>query len=117
MKKIFFLIALTLLCFSKPRTQNGFWNTTDAYLGQKPPLDTPQAFGVNILTRGDTFAFDRVAFSDDGKEFYYPSNNTWFDSKNSKIRYFKFENGKWNGPHLAWVRFDHLLAKLRKENL
>ncbi len=37
---------------------------------------------------------DRVAFSDDGREFYYPTNNTWFSSVNEKIRYFRFESGR-----------------------
>jgi hypothetical protein len=100
MKKILFLIAFSLVGCRKPSPKNNIWNTPDACLGQKPPLDTPRAFGIGVLTKRDTFAFDRVAFSDDGREFYYPSNNTWFDSKNSKVRYFKFENGKWNGPHI-----------------
>jgi hypothetical protein len=78
--------------------QNSFWNSPNAFLGQKPPADTPKIFASGLLAKKDTFAFDRVAWSDDGKEFYYPTNDTWFNSKDTKIRYFKFENGKWNGP-------------------
>jgi hypothetical protein len=95
---IFSILILSMFSIVSLHAQTSIWDTKDAYLGQKPPGDTPEPFGVNILARADTFAFDRVAFSDDGKEFYYPSNNTWFDGKAAKVRYFKFENGKWNGP-------------------
>lgn len=100
MKKRFYLGAIVglVLTTSILHAQNNFWKSKNAYLGQKPPGDTPEVFGAGILAKADTFGFDRVAFSDDGKEFYYPTNNTWFSSVNSKIRYFKFENGKWNGP-------------------
>jgi hypothetical protein len=101
MKKLFVSIMILGLFSAVPsHAQTGIWNTPDAYLGQKPPGDTPEPFGVEVLTKRDTFAFDRVAFSDDGKEFYYPSNTTWFDGKAAKVRYLKFENGKWNGPFI-----------------
>ena len=91
---LFFFISTSIYA------QKSIWNTKDAYLGQKPPGDTPEIFGAGRLAKADTFAFDRVAFSDDGKEFYYPSNNSWFSDKNSKVRYLKFEKGKWNGPFI-----------------
>jgi len=78
--------------------QGKFWNSKNAYLGQRPPGDKPEAFAREMITKRDTFAFDRVAFSDDGTEFYYPSSNTWFNVGPAKIRYFKFSKGKWNGP-------------------
>jgi hypothetical protein len=78
--------------------QGGLWNSPDAYLGQQPPGDTPMIFALQLLTQRDTFSFDRVAFSDDGKEFYYPTNTTWFNGKNSKIRYFRYLGGRWQGP-------------------
>jgi len=99
MTKLAFLsIALLLGLSTSIYAQKGIWNTKDAYLGQKPPGDTPEVFGAGMLAKADTFAFDRVAFSDDGTEFYYPTNNTWFSGVNDKLRYMKFENGKWNGP-------------------
>jgi len=99
MTKLAFLSIVLLLGLSTTiYAQKGIWKTKDAYLGQKPPGDTPEVFGANMLAKADTFAFDRVAFSDDGTEFYYPSNNTWFSGVNGKVRYMKFENGKWNGP-------------------
>ena len=100
MSKLFFsaMAFCFLISTSLYAQKNGIWNTKDAYLGQKPPGDTPEVFGAGMLAKADTFAFDRVAFSDDGTEFYYPSNNSWFSSVNAKVRYMKFENGKWNGP-------------------
>ncbi|WPU96338.1 hypothetical protein SNE25_12495 [Mucilaginibacter sabulilitoris] len=99
MKKLIYLFLIPLLGLSvNLSAQTSLWNTPDAYLSQKPPGDKPQIFAQTLLTKADTFAFDRVAFSADGKEFYYPSNNTWFDNKASKIRYFKYEGKKWNGP-------------------
>jgi len=99
MNKLFFL-TVTICLFSSIslRAQTSFWDSHDAYLGQKPPGDKPEIFARNLLEKRDTFSMDRVAFSDDGKEFYYPTNTTWFDGKNAKVRYLKYENGKWNGP-------------------
>ena len=96
--RISIAILITLIISCDLCAQSKFWDSPQAYLGQRPPLDTPQIFAPDLLAQRDTFAFDRVAWSDDGKEFYYPSNNSWFDSKNSKIRYFKYAGGKWNGP-------------------
>ncbi|HWK02007.1 MAG TPA: hypothetical protein VNS58_00150 [Puia sp.] len=92
-----------LLCLTGSlslNAQHSFWTTRDACLGQQPPSDTPRVFAPDLLAQKDTFALDRVAFSDDGKEFYYPTNNTWFDGKNSKIRYFKYEGSGWKGPFI-----------------
>lgn len=97
-KSFFTVMAFSLLICTSLYAQKSIWKTKDAYLGQKPPGDIPEIFGANMLAKADTFAFDRVAFSDDGTEFYFPSNNTWFNSVNAKVRYMKFENGKWNGP-------------------
>src|ERR1700759_2127386 len=101
MKKLFVLIViLYLFSAGSLHAQTSIWNTKDAYLGQKPPGDNPEIFGEGMLAKADTFAFDRVAFSDDGTEFYFPTNNTWFSGVNSKIRFMKFQNGKWNGPFI-----------------
>lgn len=98
MKKQLLLFILVLFCSTSPHAQNSIWNSPAAYLAQKPPSDTPEIFAPQLLMRKDTFAFDRVAFSDDGKEFYYPSNTTWFDGKNGKIRCFRYNGTQWEGP-------------------
>jgi hypothetical protein len=94
------IITSLLACSLLAQAQSDFWNSAQAYLGQQPPGDTPQIFAGKLLTQKDTFSFDRVAFSDDGKEFYYPTNTTWFDGKNSKIRYFKYVQDHWLGPEI-----------------
>jgi hypothetical protein len=99
MKKIFYLLLLNMFGLGHSlQAQDNFWKSPDAYLGQKPPQDTPRIFAQDMLMKADTFAFDRVAFSANGKDFYYPSNTTWFDSKNAKIRYYSYDGKKWNGP-------------------
>src|SRR5689334_3164285 len=98
MKKLLILFALCIFSGVSSYAQRNFWKSKDAYLGQKPPGDKPEVFAEQLLMQKDTFPMDRVAFSADGKEFYYPSNTTWFSGVNAKIRYFKYENDKWNGP-------------------
>jgi hypothetical protein len=98
MKKSMILLLACLSSGAFLCAQENFWNSKAAYLGQKPPGDKPEVFAEKLLMINDTFPFDRVAFSADGKEFYYPSSNTWFNSDPTKIRYFKYSNGKWNGP-------------------
>lgn len=80
--------------------QDQFWNSSSAYLGQPLPSDTPRIFAQELLTIRDTVALDRVAFSKDGKEFYYSSSNAWYDNKTVKIRYYCYLNGNWLGPHV-----------------
>jgi hypothetical protein len=99
MNKLFYLWLIALLGLGTNLwAQTDIWNSPDAYLGQSTPGDKPEIFAQSLLTKADTFAFDRVAFSADGKEFYYPSNTTWFDGKNGKVRYLKYDGKKWNGP-------------------
>jgi len=102
--RIPYFLFLVVCCISG-QAQSDFWKSRDAYLGQKQPSDTPQIFALDLLAQKDTFAFDRVAFSEDGKEFYYPTSNTWFSDKATKIRYFKYEGGKWNGPFVLNERY------------
>ena len=99
-KRLFFLILCTAGLLFDATAQSSFLESKDAWLGQKPPGDQPEVFAENLLMKNDTFPMDRVAFSKDGKEFYYTSSNTWFNSNPTRIRYFKFENSKWNGPFI-----------------
>jgi hypothetical protein len=98
MNKLSLLSGIILLflsaCVNKPTS---FWDDSAAYLGQKPPADTPRVFAPGLLA--DTgIALDRVAFSPDGKEFYYCYNTTWFSFKDLKIKYFRYVDGAWKGP-------------------
>ncbi|MBS1530558.1 MAG: hypothetical protein JSU01_09640 [Bacteroidetes bacterium] len=107
MKKSIILSILLLTANTCLYAQGSFWKSKNAYLGQKPPGDKPEVFAENLLVQRDTFPMDRVAFSADGKEFYYPSNITWYNTDHAAVRYFKYENGKWNGP---FVLFPHYFA-------
>jgi len=107
MKKLIILSLLVLAAAVTLHAQSSFLKSKDAYLGQKPPGDKPEVFAENLLVQRDTFPMDRVAFSADGKEFYYPSNITWYNTDHAAVRYFKYENGKWNGP---FVLFPHCFA-------
>jgi WD40 repeat protein len=107
MKRLLLIPVICLLCGLSSYAQSNIWNTKDAYLGQKTPGDKPEVFAEHLLVQRDTFPMDRVAFSNDGKEFYYPSNTTWYNTDHAAIRYFKFENGKWNGP---FTLFPHYFA-------
>jgi hypothetical protein len=64
------------------------------YIGQAPPDNTPRVF--RLQTHDGYFAGDRIAISPDGRELYYTEvTSTWSDYN---IRYYKYADGKWNGP-------------------
>lgn len=68
--------------------------TFAGYLDQAPPGQTPRVF--TLPTHEGYFASDRIALSADGKELYYTEvTSTWSDYA---IRYYKYSDGKWNGP-------------------
>lgn len=74
-----------------------YWGSKDAYLGQTPPTDTPQIFAPGLLAESGTFIMGRVAFSQDGKEFYYAQNDLW-ESDARKLKMMRFAHGHWNKP-------------------
>lgn len=89
------------------RAQTKFWDSPAAYLGQSPPGNLPKVFAPGLLADSPYFAANRVAFSADGKEFYYCHNLSWANNDNLKIKYFRYENGNWNGP---FVLNEHYFA-------
>jgi hypothetical protein len=108
MYKVVLLIAIFLTgIIINTNAQADFLKSNHAYLGETPPLDTPKLFAPNMLIKDkDTgFALDRVAFSNDGKEFYYCYNTSWFSIKNLKIKYFKYEENVWKGPFVLNEQF------------
>lgn len=98
MQKNFSVALFLILCLGQHlNAQKNFWLSSNAYLKQIPPTDTPKVFAPGLLA--DTgIALDRVAFSNNGKEFYYCYAQHWFDSKGAKIKYFKYTNKGWAGP-------------------
>ena len=100
MKNLLMLLFLLQLLSLKIYSQNHFTNTPDAYLGQKPPNDKPKVFAKKMLVPDSGIALDRSAFSPDGKVYYYCTTLHWFDSRGAKIRYYKYEGKKWQGPFI-----------------
>jgi len=80
--------------------QAQFWNSSNAYLNQPQPGDTPVPFKPPHLTEPGYFVLGRIAFSADGKEFYYGCNNAWFNDEHQRLNYYRFEKGEWKGPFL-----------------
>jgi len=73
------------------------------YLGQKPPGTTPKAFKLEV-TPG-TFAAERIAVSNDGKEIYYSEIKSYYPIAGAKVRYYKYQNGKWSGSTVLFDGF------------
>jgi hypothetical protein len=98
MKRLFLLIAL--LAPLTMLAQGRFWNSKDAYLGQKRPLDTPYVFADKMLIPDSGIALGRSAFSQDGKVYYYCNAQGWFSNARPKLKYLKYQDGKWQGPFI-----------------
>jgi hypothetical protein len=108
MNKIILILIACVFNFINTKAQSIFWNSPHAYLNQTPPSDTPKIFAPDKLVAvNDTgIALDRVAFSPDGKEFYYCYNTKWFSSENLKIKYFRHIENEWRGPFILNEHFD-----------
>jgi len=92
------LFATGMLCNIVASAQSSFWNSAHAYLNQPQPGDAPVRFEPPNLNEPGYFVLGRIAFSADGKEFYYGSNNAWFSNEHQHLLYFHFEKGEWKGP-------------------
>jgi hypothetical protein len=101
MNKFTFLSIIGLLTASSSvNAQTNFWNSPEAYLGQTPPGSTPVKFAPQLINDTPYFSMDRCAFSQDGKEFYYCRNNTWFSGKDASIQVYRYD-----GVRLVGWRF------------
>ncbi|MEP7322346.1 MAG: hypothetical protein ABI761_10515 [Saprospiraceae bacterium] len=92
----FILYFMVLLCVQS-EAQSKLWKTKDAYLGQLPPNDTPKIFARNII-EGSGVVLGRVAFSKNGKEFYYTYSKHWFDNDDSGVKQILFNGTSWDHP-------------------
>ncbi|MEP7141469.1 MAG: hypothetical protein ABI707_01305 [Ferruginibacter sp.] len=79
--------------------QNNFWTNNNAYLGQRPPGDTPTIFAKGMLADSG-IVLGRVAFSKEGKTFYYGFARHWFDFNGTGIKEISFDGKKWSRPKL-----------------
>jgi hypothetical protein len=97
------LIAGSVVTLAQPR--GAIWNTREAYLGQLPPSATPVIFAPGRLADPGTFVMGRVAFSRDGREFYYTQSDSWNSSEHMKIKVMRYANGGWATPAVVAERF------------
>ncbi|MEO5582887.1 MAG: hypothetical protein ABIR66_09355 [Saprospiraceae bacterium] len=91
------ILCLILLLCERTGAQSRLWKTKDAYLGQLPPNDTPKIFARSILA-GSSIVLGRVAFSKNGKEFYYTYSKHWFDNDDSGVKQILFNGKSWDPP-------------------
>ena len=78
--------------------QADFWNSQEAYLGQTPPSDIPTVFAPRLLADSGMFVMGRVAFSRDGKEFYYAQNDSWESGEHARMKMIRYDNHQWSKP-------------------
>ena len=98
MKKIIILsIGFLLGPMVNVVAQTNFWSSEAAYLGQTPPNDIPQIFAMGILADSG-IVLGRVAFSKDGKEFYYGFARHWFDFNGTGVKQMIFDGKSWTKP-------------------
>src|SRR4051812_4624905 len=100
MKQLLLPVIICLVVCKTSLHAQSFFSSRNAYLGQPLPGDVPQRFSPLHLTDSGYFILGRVAFSPDGKEFYYGANNQWYSNDNQILNYYRFENGSWKGPFL-----------------
>lgn len=67
------------------------------YLGMKPPELTPERFTLSVNT--GSFAAERIAISNDGKEIYYTEVKSYYPATGDTIKCYRYSNRKWRGPY------------------
>jgi hypothetical protein len=95
-----FAILLMVAACSGPllHAQRGFLDSPDAYLGQARPPDIPEIFAPGLLADGGMFVMGRVAFSPDGREFYYTQSDSWEIGGHLGIKMIRYANHRWGKP-------------------
>ncbi|GGH06825.1 hypothetical protein [Silvibacterium dinghuense] len=93
-------LLLTLLCPAVAASaEKSFWQSKDAYLRQPHPSSTPRPFAPALLRQGNLFGMGRVAFSADGREFYYALNDSWISGVHAQLRCLRFTG---HAPDHGW---------------
>jgi len=98
MKLSYYIFAVLLVGHGfNSKAQSNFLDSKEAYLGQAPPGDTLEIFGKGLLADSG-IVLGRVAFSKDGKEFYYGYARHWFDFNGTGIKEIVYEGKAWGKP-------------------
>ena len=66
------------------------------YLGQTPPGNIPKLFPLTACS--ESFAAERIAISDDGKEIYYTGIRGYYPTAGDTIKYYYYVDNSWSGP-------------------
>ena len=98
MKRAAYFLSIAAVAGSLLHGQGSFWRSKGAYLGQAPPADTPKIFAPGLLAESGTFVMGRVAFSQDGKEFYYAQNDSWESGAHAKLKMIRYADDHWGKP-------------------
>jgi hypothetical protein len=105
MKRSMGLLMMAAWMVSALPAQKAFWDSPEAYLGQTPPSDIPMVFAPGLLADPGMFVMGRVAFSADGKEFYYAQNDSWESGEHASMKMIRYANHRWNKPVALNERF------------
>lgn len=93
-KSVFTLSAVLLLA------QIVFSQTIPAdskFLGQTAPGAKPEKF--NLSVNAGSFAAERIAISNDGKEIYYSEVKNYYPATGDTIKFYRYADNKWTGPY------------------
>lgn len=104
-KRFVIAFALVLSCCHPLFAQESFWNSPSAYLGQPRPSDTPVVFAPGMLADKGTFPMGRVAFSKNGKEFYYTQNDSWESGAHAKLKMIRYVGHHWGTQEVIAEQF------------
>jgi hypothetical protein len=98
MNRLAILLTMSVSLGQLLHAQGEFWESSDAYLVQKPPSDAPKAFAPGLLADSGTFVMGRVAFSRDGKEFYYTQCDSWESAEHARLKMIRYADRRWGKP-------------------
>ena len=99
MRRCFVLVLMTAFLIPQLlQAEKSFWNSKNAYLGQTPPRDIPRPFFPGLVKDPGAFMMGRVAFSHDGKEFYFAQNDSWESGAHAQLKMVRFEPDGWSKP-------------------
>ncbi len=104
-KRAVCLVGIAISLCPLLRSQSDFWKSPDAYLGQSRPSDTPQIFAPGLLAAPGAFIMGRVAFSQDGKQFYFAQNDSWESGAHAQLKMMQFADGRWSKPTVLADQF------------
>lgn len=90
------LLVISMFVFSSMSLYAQAIPPDSLYLGQTLPGNTPKIF--NFAVNRGSFAAERIAISNDGREIYYSEVRSYYPAAGDTIKYYSYSNSKWSGP-------------------